>query len=133
VATYAGHQWTDSGPSQTASLRRADNIEAATATGANQQQVSGQRLSAKPLSINPFMCSQTYSCILAVCVHCICVLPRSGVINNNNNSLVIVRAAYSLKLFPRDLKASNFVHMLNTHFKPAIVIFLFFWYFHKNA
>ena len=76
-----------SGPIQARpKLRRADNIEAATATGANQQQVSGQRLSAKPLSINPFMCSQTYSCILAVCVHCICVLPRSGVINNNNNS-----------------------------------------------
>jgi len=45
----------------------------------------------------------------------------------------MVRAAYSLKLFPQDLKASNFVHMLNTHFKPAIVIFFIFWYFHKNA
>jgi len=45
----------------------------------------------------------------------------------------MVRAAYSLKLFPQDLKASNFVHMLNTHFKPAIVIFLFFGIFTKMS
>ena len=32
-------------------------------------------------------------CILAVCVYCICVLPLSGVIQNNYNNCALMKAA----------------------------------------